>query len=77
MVSGLPLLHGKFHGPSKDEIATPLGSASHGVERDLAEIFHDDSDSEKWLEVSCPSVTNEQSIPRAGKFPPPPSDSLL
>ena len=68
MVSGsLQLLHEKFHGPSKDEIATPLGSAGHSVERDLAEIFHDDSDSEKWLEVSCPSVTNGQSIRRAGK----------
>jgi len=40
--------------------ATPPGSA--GVERDLAEIFHDDSDSEKWLEVSCPSVTNIRNL---------------
>ncbi|XP_020626160.1 uncharacterized protein LOC110063507 [Orbicella faveolata] len=59
----LQLLHGTFPGPSKDEITTPPGFA--GVERDLAEIFHDDSDSEKWLELSCPSVTNEQSIPHA------------
>jgi len=43
-----------------DEITTPPGSA--GVERDLAEIFHDDSDSEKWLEVSCPCVTNIRNL---------------
>ena len=70
VVSGsLQVLHGIFPGKSKHELKIPLESAGYSVEGAVAQILNDDDDgdSDKWLEVSCFGLTNEQNVPDAGK----------